>query len=71
MKLHEVEFSVKDSANLDRHVTQLHEKGVSMEGPRPTHLGMRSVTPESPDGTLVQIRSPMEESPPWLRSMVA
>jgi catechol 2,3-dioxygenase-like lactoylglutathione lyase family enzyme len=62
-----ISFLVPD---IDQFVTELKEKGVQVEAPRESHLGMRAVALEDPDGHRVEIQTPTEKSPDWLRKMI-
>lgn len=57
-------------ADLDQFVQELREKGIQVEDPDDSHLGMRAVTLVDPDGHRVEIQTPSEKSPDWLLKMV-
>ena len=61
-----VSFLVHD---LDQYVAELRAKGVQVDDPKATHLGMRSIVLTDPDGHLVAIQAPTAESPDWLKKM--
>jgi catechol 2,3-dioxygenase-like lactoylglutathione lyase family enzyme len=62
-----ISFLVGD---IDAFVAGLRAKGVEVDAPGESHLGMRAVALEDPDGRRVEVQSPTEESPQWLRDMV-
>jgi catechol 2,3-dioxygenase-like lactoylglutathione lyase family enzyme len=62
-----VSFLVED---LDKFVAELCAKGVKVDAPHDTHLGMRAITLQDPDGHRIEIQCPTEESPQWLKEMV-
>jgi catechol 2,3-dioxygenase-like lactoylglutathione lyase family enzyme len=48
-------------------VSSLRQKGLMIEGPEPSHLGMMAVHLEDPDGHIVRIHGLTHESPAWLK----
>ena len=62
-----ISFLVDD---IDQFVKELRGKGVQVNDPVGSHLGMRAVVLEDPDGHRVEIQSPTEKSPDWLRKMI-
>ena len=62
-----ISFLVPD---IDQFVNKLKEKGVQVEAPRESHLGMRAVALEDPDGHRVEIQTPTKKSSDWLRKMI-
>jgi catechol 2,3-dioxygenase-like lactoylglutathione lyase family enzyme len=63
-----ISFLVED---LDAFADELRAKGVAVDDPTESHLGMRAFALEDPDGHRVEIQSPTETSPPWLKGMLA
>lgn len=53
--------------DLPGYISRLREKGIKIEGPKPSHLGMLVASFEDPDGHLVYIQGLTPESPAWLR----
>jgi catechol 2,3-dioxygenase-like lactoylglutathione lyase family enzyme len=51
-------------------VKELRAKGVEVNDPTASHLGMRAFSLEDPDGHRVEIQSPTDASPDWLKNMV-
>jgi catechol 2,3-dioxygenase-like lactoylglutathione lyase family enzyme len=62
-----VSFLVED---LDKFVAELKAKGVTIDAPYDTHLGMRAIALQDPDGHRIEIQCPTEQSPQWLKDMV-
>jgi catechol 2,3-dioxygenase-like lactoylglutathione lyase family enzyme len=62
-----ISFLVED---IDAFVKHLRAKGVEVDEPGESHLGMRAFALEDPDGYRIEIQSPTEDSPQWLRDMV-
>jgi len=62
-----ISFLVK---NIDEYVKRLREKGIDVEDPKESHLGMRAFSIIDPDGYRIEIQSPTEKSPEWLRRMI-
>ena len=62
-----ISFLVDD---LDQFVKKLRGKGIEVDDPDDSHLGMRAVTLEDPDGHRVEIQATTEKSPYWLKEMV-
>ncbi len=62
-----ISFLVK---NIDEYVKRLREKGIHVEDPKESHLGMRAFSVIDPDGYRIEIQSPTEKSPAWLREMI-
>ena len=62
-----ISFLVQD---IDQFVNELKEKGVQVEAPSESHLGMRAVALEDPDGHRIEIQTPTEKSPDWLQKLV-
>jgi len=62
-----ISFLVED---IDQFVNGLRDKGVQVDDPDDSHLGMRAVALEDPDGHRVEIQAPTEKSPEWLRKMI-
>lgn len=60
-------FLVEDSEAFAR---GLRAKGIPVDDPQDTHLGMRAFELADPDGHRVEIHSPTEQSPEWLRDLV-
>jgi len=56
--------------NIDEYVKRLREKGIDVEDPRDSHLGMRAFSIMDPDGYRIEIQSPTDKSPQWLREMI-
>ena len=56
--------------NIDAYMANLREKGVNVDDPEESHLGMRAFSLEDPDGHRVEIQSPTEKSPQWLKDMI-
>jgi catechol 2,3-dioxygenase-like lactoylglutathione lyase family enzyme len=56
--------------NLDKFAAELRAKGIKVDGPYSTHLGMRAIELEDPDGHKIEIQSPTQKSPQWLKDMV-
>ena len=48
----------------------LRKKGIEVEDPSDSHLGMIAFSLEDPDGYRVETQSPTEKSPEWLRNMM-
>jgi catechol 2,3-dioxygenase-like lactoylglutathione lyase family enzyme len=61
-----ISFLVED---IDQFVNELRDKGVQVDDPDGSHLGMRAVALEDPDGHRVEIQAPTEKSPEWLKKM--
>lgn len=62
-----ISFLVED---IDQFVNELRDKGIQVDDPDDSHLGMRAVALEDPDGHRVEIQAPTEKSPDWLRKMI-
>ena len=62
-----ISFLVED---IDQFVNELRDKGVQVDDPDDSHLGMRAVVLEDPDGHRVEIQAPTDKSPEWLRKMI-
>jgi len=62
-----ISFLVED---IYQFVKELRDKGVQVDEPDDSHLGMRAVALEDPDGHRVEIQAPTEKSPEWLRKMI-
>ena len=62
-----ISFLVDD---IDQFVRELRGKGVHVDDPHDSHLGMRAVALQDPDGHRVEIQAPTEKSPEWLRKMI-
>lgn len=62
-----ISFLVDD---IDEYVKELRNKGIDVQDPVDSHLGLRTVAMEDPDGYRVEIQSPTENSPEWLRDMI-
>ena len=56
--------------DLDQYVHELRAKGVQVDDPQDSHLGMRAVALEDPDGHRIEVQTPTEKSPDWLRKML-
>jgi len=62
-----ISFLVDD---IDQFVRELRGKGVQVDDPHDSHLGMRAVVFQDPDGYRVEIQALTEKSPEWLRRMI-
>ncbi len=62
-----ISFLVED---IDQFVAELREKGIQVDEPSDSHLGMRVTALEDPDGYRVEIQAPTKKSPDWLRKMI-
>jgi catechol 2,3-dioxygenase-like lactoylglutathione lyase family enzyme len=62
-----ISFLVDD---IDQFVKELRSRGVQVDDPDDSHLGMRAIALEDPDGHRVEIQAPTEKSPDWLRKMI-
>ena len=62
-----ISFLVDD---IDAFAKELRSKGIVVDDPDDSHLGMRAFALEDPDGHRVEIQSPTDKSPLWLRDMV-
>lgn len=62
-----ISFLVKD---IDEYVKKLRKKGIDIEEPKESHLGMRAFSLTDPNGYRIEIQSPTEKSPDWLRKMI-
>ncbi len=62
-----ISFLVED---IDAYAAELRSKGVEVEEPAESHLGMRAFALEDPDGVRVEIQSPTEKSPQWLKDLI-
>ena len=62
-----ISFLVDD---IDAYVALLREKGLEVNEPEESHLGMRAFSLEDPDGHRVEIQSPTDKSPDWLKEMI-
>ena len=62
-----ISFLVED---IDGFVKDLRSKGVEVDDPDESHLGMHAFALEDPDGHRVEIQSPTEKSPQWLKDMI-
>jgi catechol 2,3-dioxygenase-like lactoylglutathione lyase family enzyme len=62
-----ISFLVDD---IDAFVKALRAKGVEVNDPEVSHLGMRAFSLEDPDGHRVEIQSPTDASPDWLKNMI-
>ena len=62
-----ISFLVDD---LDAFMKELRAKGIKVDGPDESHLGMRAFALQDPDGHRVEIQTPTEKSPQWLRDMI-
>ena len=62
-----ISFLVED---IDAYVKELRDKGVEVDEPGDSHLGMRAFALEDPDGHRVEIQSPTAKSPQWLKDML-
>ena len=62
-----ISFLVED---IDSFVKDLRAKGVEVDDPGNSHLGMRAFVLEDPDGHRVEIRSPTDKSPQWLKDVI-
>ena len=60
-------FLVED---IDQFIKELRDKGIQVDDPSDSHLGMRAVSLEDPDGHRVEIQSLTEKSPEWLKKMI-
>jgi catechol 2,3-dioxygenase-like lactoylglutathione lyase family enzyme len=56
--------------HIDQLVEELGEKGLHVDEPTDSHLGMRTTALEDPDGNRVKIQPPIRRSPNWLRKMI-
>ena len=45
-------------------------RGLGVDDPGDSHLGMRAFALEDPDGHRIEIQSPTEKSPQWLKDML-
>jgi catechol 2,3-dioxygenase-like lactoylglutathione lyase family enzyme len=57
-------------ADIDAFVTEMRSKGMKIDDPEDSHLGMRAVSFEDPDGYRIEIQMPTEKSPEWLQRMI-
>ena len=62
-----ISFLVED---IDAYVKELRAKGLDVDDPGDSHLGMRAFALEDPDGHRIEIQSPTEKSPQWLKDML-
>jgi len=62
-----ISFLVED---IDAYAKELRAKGLDVDDPGDSHLGMRAFALEDPDGHRVEIQSPTEKSPQWLKDML-
>jgi catechol 2,3-dioxygenase-like lactoylglutathione lyase family enzyme len=62
-----ISFLVED---IDAFVAELRAKGIEVDEPGESHLGMRAVALEDPDGHRVEIQSPTDQSPQWVKDMM-
>jgi catechol 2,3-dioxygenase-like lactoylglutathione lyase family enzyme len=62
-----VSFLIED---LDTFVAELRAKGVTVNAPYKTHLGMHAIAMEDLDGHRIEIQSPTNQSPEWLKAMI-
>jgi catechol 2,3-dioxygenase-like lactoylglutathione lyase family enzyme len=62
-----ISFLVDD---IDTFVKSLRAKGIEVNDPDTSHLGMRAFSLKDPDGRRVEIQSPTEKSPQWLKEML-
>jgi catechol 2,3-dioxygenase-like lactoylglutathione lyase family enzyme len=62
-----ISFLVDD---IDQFVRDLRGKGVLVDDPHGSHLGMRAMELQDPDGHRVEIQAPTERSPEWLKKMI-
>ena len=62
-----ISFLVDD---IDAYATILREKGIEVDDPEDSHLGIRAFSLEDPDGHRVEIQSPTDKSPEWLKDMI-
>ena len=62
-----ISFLVED---LDKFIVELRSKGVKVDEPKNTHLGMRSILLRDPDGYIVAIQEATADSPEWLKDMI-
>ena len=62
-----ISFLVDD---IDAYATILREKGIEVDDPEDSHLGIRAFSLEDPDGHRVEIQSPTDKSPEWLKDMM-
>lgn len=62
-----ISFLVED---IDVFVRDLRAKGIVVDDPGDSHLGMCAFALEDPDGHRVEIQSPTEKSPQWLKDMI-
>lgn len=54
--------------DLDEIMSRLTKANVSFDGPRKSHLGMKSISFQDPSGYSVKINTATEESPQWLKT---
>jgi catechol 2,3-dioxygenase-like lactoylglutathione lyase family enzyme len=62
-----ISFLVND---IEAYAAMLREKGLEVDEPEDSHLGMRAFSLEDPDGHHVEIQSPTDKSPNWLKEMI-
>jgi catechol 2,3-dioxygenase-like lactoylglutathione lyase family enzyme len=62
-----ISFLVED---IDAYVKHLRARGVKVDDPADSHLGMRAFTLQDPDGHRVEIQAPTDASPDWLKGML-
>ena len=53
--------------NLEYVIDRLNKLGVQFEGPKQSHLGMKSIEFRDPDGYAIKVNQPTDESPTWLK----
>ena len=56
--------------DLESYVKHLSNKGINVNDPEDSHLGMKTVSFEDPNGIRIEIQEPTEQSPVWLRKMI-
>lgn len=52
--------------NLDEVTDKLTANAIPFNGPKPSHLGMMSISFNDPNGNLIKVNQPTESSPNWL-----
>ncbi len=62
-----ISFLVED---VDAFVEELRAKGILVDDPKDSHLGMRAVALEDPDGHRIEIQSATDRSPDWMKRMM-
>ncbi|SDW45905.1 Glyoxalase/Bleomycin resistance protein/Dioxygenase superfamily protein [Hydrobacter penzbergensis] len=54
--------------DLEEIMSRLINKNIPFDGPKKSHLGMKTISFRDPSGYLVKINIPTDESPQWLRA---